>query len=936
MPSLPLLLDRAKRLAKLCYDRIATPQEQPSIQSGVVRLASKPSKTRLISRRHQTILLCGTGLTSLILVLYVASSTILLASLRQVEVDNARQRVKGTLHILTQSKADFSDRFTDWSAWDDTYNFIQNANEDYMRANLTPATLANLKLNLALYVDTSGQIVFGTGFDLKHRNFTPIPEVIRQHLSLQDPLLQHSNQRALTGILLLPQGPMLITSQPILTSEGKGPIRGTLILGRYLNITEINKLDNIAVASVSAYTLDDANTTANLAAVHSALSPQQPIFIRPVSEDIISGYTLINDIYGQPAMLLRVDIPREIYRQGRHSLKYLATVLVLVELVFGAILLPLLKRLLKFQHDLREREASYRAVVAQASEGIFLVDAHTKHFIEVNAALQNLLGYTSKEFFSLTLDDILVPHPQTNASQTSHHPISDEIEPNCLAGEWQYRCKDRSLVDVEVSANLITYAQTDAFCIVVRDITERKRSETALKESEKRLSWQASHDSLTELANRREFEQSVEQAVVSCTHSSTQHSLFYLDLDQFKVVNDTCGHLAGDALLRQISNLFQARLRKSDVLARLGGDEFGILLYQCPLEQAIRIAELLRAEIQQLRFTWQEKTFAVTASIGVVAIAAHTQSTTDVLSVADAACYAAKNRGRNRIHVYQPDDCELLQQRQEIQWVSRLTQALEENRFRLYYQPIVPITSTKSNSEHWEILLRLEDETGNIISPMAFIPAAERYHLMHLIDRWVIATLFAQLEQQYQHFPADRLTGQPSVYAINLSGASINDEQFISFVKAQFSRFQISPTAICFEITETTAIANLAKAAQIISELKALGCQFALDDFGSGMSSFAYLKNLPVDYVKIDGVFVRDIVKDAIAAQMVEAISRIAAVMNIQTIAEFVADAEIFQKLQMLGVDYAQGYAIAPPRPLSFTADISVSPASDKCLTASV
>lgn len=326
---------------------------------------------------------------------------------------------------------------------------------------------------------------------------------------------------------------------------------------------------------------------------------------------------------------------------------------------------------------------------------------------------------------------------------------------------------------------------------------------------------------------------------------------------------------------------------------------------------------MLRERIHEFRFCWEEKTFSVGVSIGLVVINADTQSLASVLSAADAACYAAKNKGRNRVHVYQIDDRELTQQRGEMQWVSRITKALEEHRFRLYYQRIVPITQTEtSNSEHWEVLLRLEDETGSIISPMAFIPAAERYNIMHLIDRWVISTLFAYLEQQYQQ-TWDCAQGQPSIYAVNLSGASINDEQFINFVQEQFALYRIPPSIICFEITETLAITNLAKAAEFIRELKALGCHFALDDFGSGMSSFAYLKNLPVDYLKIDGVFIKDIVTDAIAREMVEAIARIASVMGIQTIAEFVENDAILMKLKALGVDYAQGYGIAKPCPFS-------------------
>ncbi|HEY9634250.1 MAG TPA: EAL domain-containing protein [Coleofasciculaceae cyanobacterium] len=450
--------------------------------------------------------------------------------------------------------------------------------------------------------------------------------------------------------------------------------------------------------------------------------------------------------------------------------------------------------------------------------------------------------------------------------------------------------------------------------LVLRDVTQERHLE-------RQLSWQASHDDLTGLVNRHEFENRLEQAVIGARTSSQQHTLCYLDLDQFKLVNDTCGHIAGDELLCQVTNLFQSQVRASDTLARLGGDEFGLLLNHCSLESAERVANKLREQLQQFRYLWHDKTFSIGVSIGVVAIDANTQSVTTVLSAADAACYAAKNKGRNRVHVYQADDQELAIQQGQMQWIARLTQALEENRFRLYYQPIVPSLRTSSEEEHYEILLRLVDETGNLVMPGTFIPAAERYNLMQAIDRWVIRTLFASLGEHYrENTHPSSSPGEVGYcfYAINLSGASLNDEQLIDFVHEQLTLHQLPPQMICFEVTETVAIANLAQAAQFMRSLKQIGCRFALDDFGSGMSSFAYLKNLPVDYLKIDGGFVKQIVSEPIDLAIVEAINHIGHVMGIQTIAEFVENETILDKVTAIGVDYAQGYSIAKPRPLAF------------------
>lgn len=451
------------------------------------------------------------------------------------------------------------------------------------------------------------------------------------------------------------------------------------------------------------------------------------------------------------------------------------------------------------------------------------------------------------------------------------------------------------------------------------DITERKRAEEALRQSEQRLAWHSRHDGLTGLVNRWEFEQRLKLALSSAKTDNQQHSLCYLDLDQFKIVNDTCGHAAGDELLRQVTALLKKQVRSSDTLARLGGDEFGLLLNQCPLVQSLRIANVLRQSLQEFRFVWQDKTFTIGVSIGLVAINADTLDLSSVLSAADMACYAAKNAGRNRVHLYQADDQDLAIGHGQMQWISRLTKALQSNSFCLYYQPIVPLALAQSKGKHYEILLRLVDETGLLVPPMAFIPAAERYNLMHLIDRWVISTFFASLDQHCQEAGQCCLElGCSSMYAINLSGASINDDSFIDFLHQQFTLYSIPPQVICFEITETVAITNLGKAGELISKLKQLGCSFALDDFGSGMSSFAYLKNLPVDYLKIDGEFIKDIVDDPTDLALTQAINQVGHAMGIQTIAEFVENDTILEKIRELGVNYAQGYGIAKPQPLQF------------------
>jgi diguanylate cyclase (GGDEF)-like protein len=388
----------------------------------------------------------------------------------------------------------------------------------------------------------------------------------------------------------------------------------------------------------------------------------------------------------------------------------------------------------------------------------------------------------------------------------------------------------------------------------------------------------------------------------------TSHVLLYLDLDQFKVVNDTCGHSAGDELLKQLSFLLHEEIRESDTLARLGGDEFGVLLESCNIEKAEQIAEKLRRVVNDFQFIWQDKTFDVGVSIGITSITHESENLSKVLSEADVACYAAKDLGRNRLHVYTIDDEELSLRHSEMQWVSRITKALEEDRFVLFGQAIKSINATSENTIHREILVRMKDENGEIVPPYSFIPSAERFNLMPSIDKWVIKNSFKYLSEKGD---------QQEYLSINLSGNSLSDETLLDYIRDNLKTFNIEPQRICFEITETTAISHLSRAVILMRELKQDGCTFSLDDFGSGLSSFAYLKNMPVDYLKIDGGFVKDIVDDPIDRAMVSAINQVGQIMGIKTIAEFVENDEILSALKVINVDYVQGYGIEKPMPLN-------------------
>jgi diguanylate cyclase (GGDEF)-like protein/PAS domain S-box-containing protein len=556
------------------------------------------------------------------------------------------------------------------------------------------------------------------------------------------------------------------------------------------------------------------------------------------------------------------------------------------------------------------------ATLRSIGEGVITTDEHGKTNY-LNRIAEQLTGWGNDDARGIDIGTTL--HLVDEASGAA----SEHVALQCLrlhqtidvSTQNQLVTRDGRRISVEESASPIWSDDGELMgaVVVFRDVShERKLA--------KQLSWNASHDTLTGLINRREFEVQIANALHSAKQDNHVHALLYMDLDQFKIVNDTCGHSAGDLLLQLLSKMLQTQMRDSDILARLGGDELGVLLPHCPPDQAALIADGLRQSVKNFRFVWDDHTFELGASIGVVEINHNSKSMTELLIAADQACYLAKERGRNRVHVYQESDLRLARRQGEMLWVSRLNEAFERHYFRLYAQPIVGLGAHVD--VHDEVLIRIQPAKGDLILPGAFIPAAERYDMMTAIDRWVIRAVCHHVRSvreslsEEQAYIADRQP-MPAQYSVNLSGTSLGDEGLHDYLVEQFVEHDIAPEQICFEITETAVIANLLKAQDFMAGLKALGCRFSLDDFGSGLSSFAYLKALPVDFLKIDGVFIRDIAHNAINRAMVKAINEVGHVMGISVVAEYVEDEPTLEVVRELGLDYAQGYAVGSLRPLT-------------------
>jgi diguanylate cyclase (GGDEF)-like protein/PAS domain S-box-containing protein len=552
---------------------------------------------------------------------------------------------------------------------------------------------------------------------------------------------------------------------------------------------------------------------------------------------------------------------------------------------------------------LQTEKELFRVTLQSIGDAVITTDA-TGRITYLNKVAEDLTGWPEAKARGRLLAEVFrIVHEDTR--EPAADPVGRGLRARGPIGPLNHTvliCRDEREISIDTSvAPILDGSETAIGAVLVfRDVTAQRKLA-------QQLSHQATHDTLTELMNRREFERRLTH-LLALASPYAPHALLYLDLDQFKVVNDTCGHAAGDDLLRQISALLRTKLRARDTLARLGGDEFGVLLEHCAVPEAKRIANNLRELVHGFRFGWQDKSFHIGVSIGLVPLNQAGETPSGVLGAADSSCYAAKEMGRNRVHVYQADDSMLAQRHGEMRWMPRIQQALADERFRLYYQPIVPIGPSTLAEQHGEILLRMLDEEGQIVPPGAFLPAAERYGLMLAIDRWVVRKT---LEALSVSTPREGDT----TFSINVSAQSLGAADFLDFVVEQIEGTGVSPRTLCFEITETSAVSELAHVLHFIDILKARGCRFALDDFGTGVSSFSYLKTLPVDYLKIDGGFIRNLATDQIDRAMVEAVHRIGHIMGLRTIAEWVQNDAILETLREIGVDYCQGYASGEPQP---------------------
>lgn len=901
-----------------------------------IKYISMNSK-RFISLHTKMLLVLAAGMLLLFVLVFFVARTVLLDGYSKLEIDKAHIQIKSAAGLLKEQSDQLNTSVRDYAHWDDMYQFALDKNSAFVKASLTNTVFSNFKLNAIFVINSEGEAIYQRGVDYNTGKPWRIPELILQAIR-KGGVLTDPSKTDTSGLFWTPQGIYIISAVDILNSDENKPRRGTLIMLRLLDNSLIEHIDSILGAKIAV----DGMRDDEIGFLSPNLIKGEKVVI-PMSNSQIAGFTLVDEIGGDSKLVLSTVGDRKIFEQGQSSLKLLywaalqiALLLAAFSLLFDKLVLSrltllnenvkrigdsassserienfsgndemtglangingMLERLNETQYALQfEKE---RAQVTLSSIADAVITSNNKNcVVYMNTAAERLTGvdasYASGKplhwLFNLMAEDKTTPIDSNWLIDSATNQAEVILE----------RADGQAFV-ISKSASPLYDAKGLQFgtVTVLHDVT-------MLRALSQQLSYQARYDALTGLINRYEFDCKAQAAIEDSLKGNHVHCLAYIDLDKFKIVNDTCGHAAGDLLLKQLSEYLKAKVRSSDSLARLGGDEFALLLMGCNMDKAHEIVKSLLQAVQDFHFSFKDKVFKVGASIGLIEITSdqiHTLG--DLLSRVDSACYAAKSDGGNRIHIYRQDDQIVEDRSSHMQWLSRINTALEQHKFVLYMQPLADLKI--NDEEHCELLIRMQGEDGRLYPPGSFLPIAERYHIMPQIDRWVISEALAIMAAKGAQFK--------TVCAINLSGQSLSQEGFLDFVISQIRQHKVNTKQLCFEITETAVITNLIKARQFMQALRAVGCRVSLDDFGSGLSSLAYLKNLEIDFIKIDGMFVKAIANNNIDRAMVESINNIGHIMGLKTIAEFAENQEIIDMLQEIGVDYAQGYGVEMPR----------------------
>lgn len=894
------------------------------------------AKKQFTGLRVKMLVVVAAGMVLLFTILFLTARMVLLDGYTKLESNKTLIQVSSAVTLLNEQVQQLDGIVSEYAHWDDTYQYMVQPDARYIDSNYTNETFNHLKVKAIIIVNPEGEAVYKRGFDFTVGKPWNIPKSLEQAVSKRG-LFLDSSKVHLTGFFWTSEGACIVTAMDIQPSASKGMRRGTLIMVRHVDQALLEHIEKVIGAKLSIQPLIKGKNID----LEKKLAISGMV-IKPINDKEVSGHALITAVDAQSNLIVSTLGSREIFEQGESTSSLLSWATSIIALMLAAISWMLdrmvLIRLERMSEDVkrisdsadmsgRVRQFNGQDELSSLSHGINgmldrIEDSRYELQLEKERAQVTLEGIadaviTSNEFgYVLYMNAAAERLTGVNLSEAKIKTLHSlfrllaEDRITAMDSEWltdSYSTQEEVILEradgeefvIRKSASPLydSDGHTFATVTVLHDVTMLRRLSN-------QLSFQASHDQLTGLINRYEFDRKTQVAIDDAKTENRVHCLAYIDLDQFKIVNDTCGHMAGDVLLKQLANHIKAKVRSSDTLARLGGDEFALLLMGCDLVKAQEIIEGLLQVVREYRFTFDDKVFKIGASVGLTEISPHYNLTlSELLSTVDSACYTAKEEGGNRIHIYRSDDSDIKEHNNQLEWVSRIHLGLEKKQFVLYIQRMASLS--EGAELHCELLIRMQAMDGSYYPPGYFLPAAERYHLMPKIDRWVVGEALSIIARKGASFPY--------VCAINLSGQTLSEEGFLEYVIEQIKLHKVDTRRICFEITETSVIANLNKARQFMHALREIGCRFSLDDFGSGLSSFAYLKNLEVDFLKIDGMFVKAIVNNKIDRAMVESINNVGHVMGLHTIAEFAENDDIINMLKEIGVDYAQGYGVAKP-----------------------
>jgi diguanylate cyclase (GGDEF)-like protein/PAS domain S-box-containing protein len=831
--------------------------------------------------------------------LFVAAVLILGAGFDQLEREYA-EHTADEIREAVEARVEGLDRIAaDWAAWDDTYAFLKTGSKDFVDANLSDEAVANLRVDLMLFVRSDGTVVFAKGVDATSgREATPPAELVRRLASERELVAGTDIRRGTTGLLDAAPAPLLVAARPVTTSDFTGSPNGTLIVGRFLDAAELASLDRLSGVKVALLRTDDTGVPADVRARLAKTSGA--VELVPVDDSTLHGYTMLPVLGDAGFVMLRASMPRDAHLQGRMTLVYLAVWLALCGVLTAFVTVRILdamvfKRLERAVEErtgeLRESEERHRALLEAMPDAVitFGPDGHITY---ANWSAERLTGLTRDELLKSRYRDFIEPD-SADALAAAH----EDHQGDTWKVDAKIRTESGRVIPVELHVTTLAGTEPPVVQWIARDVTERQRFESQLFHL-------ANHDYLTGLFNRRRFEEELRTRLSRVARDGGCGAILWLDIDNFKDVNDTLGHHAGDEVLVRVADYLRQHVRQYNVLARLGGDEFAVMMPEAGEEAALALGRRLLAGISHLTFSHRDRPIHLTVSVGVVLFPQHGNTVEELLARADLAMYSAKNSGHGRLHVHEPDGAWTVEARERLAWGERIVSALQDERMLVYAQPILDLRSGKIR--RYELLIRMAED-DHILTPDQFLPPAERLGLMPDIDRFMVERAIALLAAQ---------PDSSVCLDVNLSGSALSDPSLLHFIEDELKLAQVAATRFGVEITETTAVSDIRKAQEFVTRLKTIGCRVSLDDFGSGFSSFYYLKHLPIDALKIDGSFVSGIAGNGQDMHLVRALIELCRALGVESTAEYVEDGETLGLLRELDADYAQGFHVGRPMPV--------------------